>query len=438
MRRAYYESSVPAFLSANETRILGELTLHHQFVLEDLQKNAWREQIRLLKSHLSGLDRGSILFEYTIPRMGKRVDVVLLLQGLVFVIEFKVGETEYTFAASDQALDYSLDLKNFHEQTHERMIFPVVVATNADERELKIDLSADSVCSPLYANQNNLRGIIDQICSDYEDTELRLEEWSQSIYKPTPTIIEAAQALYNGHSVTEISRSDSGAINLSRTSHAISDIIDASKRNNSKSICFVTGVPGSGKTLAGLDLANKRHSVDEGEHAVFLSGNGPLVKVLQEALARNEVSEKKGSEKEVSKKLALSHTRAFIQNIHPTLVATVYDWESNALRFTVFQEQTATDLSAAKDHCRVTINAMREIFWFDESGERTAKTSHLGHLFGQEGYTERDVPNGLEAELENITWLGASVSTKGSGRVFCDGRLTGSNIRMKEYPPSNP
>ncbi|MHC5143354.1 MAG: DUF2075 domain-containing protein, partial [Planctomycetota bacterium] len=142
------------------------------------------------------------------------------------------------------------------------------------------------------------------------------DAWQQSIYKPTPTIIEAAQALYKGHSVQEISRSDGSAINLSRTSDAIAKIIDDSKLHNRKSICFITGVPGAGKTLAGLNIANERHNVDEDEHAVFLSGNGPLVQVLQEALARNEVQDKKGTSEEITKNEALRHTKVFIQNIH--------------------------------------------------------------------------------------------------------------------------
>jgi DUF2075 family protein len=163
-------------------------------------------------------------------------------------------------------------------------------------------------------------------------------KWETSIYKPTPTIIEAAQALYKGHSVEEISRSDSDVINLTATSNAISRIIDDSKRNNHKSICFITGVPGSGKTLAGLNIANERHNIDEGEHAVFLSGNGPLVEVLQEALARNEVSEKKGTAEQITKNASLRETRAFIQNIHHFRDYYLQTNEAPVERVTVFDE----------------------------------------------------------------------------------------------------
>ena len=171
------------------------------------------------------------------------------------------------------------------------------------------------VFSPLKANKHNLLDVILLVPTE-TNTNIDPSEWEESIYKPTPTIIEAAQALYKGHSVKEISRADSDTINLSKTSDAIAKIIDDSKLNNDKSICFITGVPGAGKTLAGLNIANERHNIDEGEHAVFLSGNGPLVLILQEALARNEVSEKKGTPDAITKSKALSKTKAFIQNIH--------------------------------------------------------------------------------------------------------------------------
>ncbi len=298
-----------------ESSILGTLATHYEFALEDLQKNSWISQIRILKKCFSALESGYILFEYSIPRMGKRVDVVLLLNDTVFVIEFKVGASQYEKYAIDQTLDYSLDLKNFHEQSHNKKIVPIVVATEAPEFNNTLDQFEDSVFSPLRANKHHLLDII-HLVPFKSNNDINPAEWEESIYKPTPTIIEAAQALYKGHSVKEISRADSDTINLSKTSDAIAKIIDDSKLNNRKSICFITGVPGAGKTLTGLNIANERHNINEGEHAVFLSGNGPLVLVLQEALARNEVSEKKGTSEELSKKAALRRTKAFIQNIH--------------------------------------------------------------------------------------------------------------------------
>ncbi|MHC4233006.1 MAG: DUF2075 domain-containing protein, partial [Planctomycetota bacterium] len=254
--------------------------------------------------------------EYSIPRMGKRVDNILLIDGIVFVLEFKVGEESYPLYALDQALDYALDLKNFHEQSHTKKIIPILISTHAIEHINVLQPFEDSVFEPLRANKKNLMRILKWASAEHKDGQMDADAWQQSIYKPTPTIIEAAQALYKGHSVQEISRSDGGAINLSKTSDAIAKIIDDSKLHNRKSICFITGVPGAGKTLAGLNIANERHNVDEDEHAVFLSGNGPLVQVLQEALARNEVQDKKGTSEEITKNEALRHTKVFIQNIH--------------------------------------------------------------------------------------------------------------------------
>jgi hypothetical protein len=317
MSRAYYSATIDKFQNDREDSILGELTRHHQFALEDLQRNAWVSQIRILKKALIDLPDSYLAFEYAIPRMGKRVDIVVLYHGVVFALEFKVGEKNYLNSAIEQSLDYAIDLKNFHEQSHNRAIVPIVVATKAPDYNPVLESYPDRVFHPTRSNQYNFASHINLIARDInEEQPLDPVEWIESIYKPTPTIIEAAQALYKGHNVKEISRSDSGAINLGATSETIAEIINSSKRKNRKSICFITGVPGAGKTLAGLNIANERHNVDEGEHAVFLSGNGPLVEVLQEALARNEVSEKKGTTQKIKKNQALTKTMAFIQNIH--------------------------------------------------------------------------------------------------------------------------
>lgn len=317
MTRAYYSATLEKFQNDKDDLILGELTRHHQFALEDLQRNAWLSQIQILKKSLNELPGCYLAFEYSIPRMGKRVDIIILFRGIIFALEFKVGEKAYPNSAIEQSLDYAVDLKNFHEQSHSRAIVPIVVATEAVDCDPVIEAYPDRVFIPIRSNQNNFVSHIKLISAKInEHQSIDPIEWIESIYKPTPTIIEAAQALYKGHSVKEISRSDSGTINLGSTSNAIAEIIDSSKQNSRKSICFITGVPGAGKTLAGLNIANERHSIDKGEHAVFLSGNGPLVEVLQEALARNEFAEKKGTLQQVKKSEALTKTKAFIQNIH--------------------------------------------------------------------------------------------------------------------------
>jgi hypothetical protein len=219
----------------------------------------------------------------------KRADVVLIIAGVIFVLEFKVGSQQFDAAASDQVVDYALDLKNFHAGSHARQIVPVVLATMAMNTGFALVWGNDAVALPIRTNGSALGDLIRLIVSQIpKQLELDGEHWSRAGYKPTPTIIEAAQALYQGHRVENITRSDAGAKNLSQTAACLAEIIEDAKANRRKSICFVTGVPGAGKTLAGLNLVTLRTKAHEEEHAVFLSGNGPLVEVLREALARDE------------------------------------------------------------------------------------------------------------------------------------------------------
>lgn len=316
MLRSYYHNIIQNFTSTSSEEIFGVLTQAHQFALEERQKNAWLKQIQILKNSFAEFEEGHLFFEFSIPRMGKRVDNILIIKNLIFVIEFKVGEKEYSSYAKTQTIDYCLDLLNFHAESYNRKVIPVLVATQADEKEIDwsevINLEEVVCC-----NELNLKETIEQIIQQYAGLErIDAMSWLNSIYKPTPTIIEAAQALYQGHQVEEISRSDAGAINLELTSKKIESIIEKSKQNNQKAICFLTGVPGAGKTLAGLNIANQRLKVDESEHSVFLSGNGPLVDVLREALTRNTVEIGKSVAKNIKRSEAERGAKTFIQNIH--------------------------------------------------------------------------------------------------------------------------
>ena len=315
MTRSYYSNTISDFLKDDETRILGQLSLHHNHALEDLQKNAWVKQITILKDTLQSVDNGQIYFEFSIPRMGKRVDNVLIINDLIFVLEFKVGDNQYQKHSIEQVVDYCLDLQNFHEGSHNEKLIPVLISTKAEQIE-NVFKSEANLFEPLKANQQNLSAVINKTLLQSNRKQINATDWENSIYKPTPTIIEAAQALYKGHNVKEISRHDAGAINLSKTTDCINNIIETAKRENKKSICFLTGVPGAGKTLAGLNIANERMKADEDEHAVFLSGNGPLVDVLREALTRDEVATSKENGEPLTKKVAAIKANAFIQNIH--------------------------------------------------------------------------------------------------------------------------
>ncbi|UCM99220.1 DUF2075 domain-containing protein [Sulfurimonas sp. SWIR-19] len=356
MQRSYYSNHLGEFIQEDTNKILGNLARHHNHALEDLQKNAWIKQIELLKKIFYKYTNGYIFFEFSIPRMGKRVDNIIILDDSIFVVEFKVGSSTYDNNAIEQVIDYSQDLKNFHEGSHIHKLFPILIATEANSRENIIEPLQDNLYKPLLVNKNSILNVIERCLSLGKEYDLCPLTWESSRYKPTPTIVEAAQVLYKGHNVKEISRSDSGAINLSITTDKINQIITNAKKMHKKSICFITGVPGAGKTLAGLNIANERMNIDENEHAVFLSGNGPLVDVLREALTRDEVKNAKEQGQKLTKKEAAIKTHAFIQNIHhfrddslisdkaPIEKAVVFDEAQRAWN----QEQTSSFMKRKK------------------------------------------------------------------------------------------
>jgi len=318
MNRAYYSSSISEFCRSSSYEILGKLSDNSEFADEQTQKSSWKEEIRILQEVLKPHD-GSIYFEYSIPRMGRRIDVLLIIRSVIFILEFKVGEKSYPAYALDQVMDYALDLKNFHETSHDKVIAPILVATFAQHADQVAVMTPhdDQILFPIRTNEAQLGDTLASVLSLWgDDAPIQTEVWERGRYHPTPTIIEAAMALYNNHSVQEITRSDAGAINLTLTSDAISEIIHRSKEKSEKAICFVTGVPGAGKTLVGLDIATKHIDKENELYSVFLSGNGPLVAVLQEALARDRVH--RSSEKGITLKLgeARSEVKAFIQNVH--------------------------------------------------------------------------------------------------------------------------
>lgn len=318
MKRSYYADEISRFLKEDPDRILGLLVQSNEFALESNQKDAWNYQIANLQENLRFIE-GKIYFEYAIPRMGKRVDVVLLIQSVVFVLEYKVGETHYPSHALDQVTDYALDLKNFHETSHDQYIVPMLIASNGAEivEEIPIKIYKDKLLCPLCSNGKCLNSLIRKILESLGALPAVTPlEWEEGSYRPTPTIIEAAMALYGGHSVAEISRSDASGEELHRTTRTISELIARAKAESFKAICFVTGVPGAGKTLIGLNVATQHFDKKNDMYSVFLSGNGPLVKVLQEALARDKVAREKLQGKKYKKRDAYSEVKMFVQNVH--------------------------------------------------------------------------------------------------------------------------
>jgi hypothetical protein len=317
MTRAYYAATIECFVNSSNEEILGRLTLKNDFALIQTQRDAWITQIEILRVTLLPYG-GSVYFEYSIPRMGRRIDVVAVIKSVIFVMEFKVGEAEFTAHAIDQVFDYALDLKNFHEASHAQFIAPVLIATKAINAIPLIVTTPqnDHLLFPIKTDVKQLGDVIELTLKFVDGVDVDVTAWEQGRYCPTPTIIEAAMALYNNHSVTEITRSDAGATNLSLTSSAVSKIISESKTYSRKSICLVTGVPGAGKTLVGLDVATQHINADDQLYSVYLSGNGPLVKILCEALARDRVRRAAEMGKKERIGVARSDVKAFIQNVH--------------------------------------------------------------------------------------------------------------------------
>jgi hypothetical protein len=317
MSRSYYHSSIPEFQSGDPTQILGVLTENNQFELVEGQRLAWSTEIRLLKDVLKG-HTGTVYFEYSIPRMGRRIDVVLLIRNVIFALEFKVGEDKYTADANDQVFDYALDLKNFHETSGAPALAPILIATDAPDVNDQPTLTPhdDNLFFPIRANASTLRKVIDRVLGVAVGPLIEATAWEEGRYRPTPTIVEAAMALYNGHSVKDLSRSDAGAINLTVTSESINEIIRYSREKGQKSIVFVTGVPGAGKTLVGLNTATAHFDKESELYSVFLSGNGPLVAILREALTRDRVRFERARGKKVTKGSVLSEVKVFVQNVH--------------------------------------------------------------------------------------------------------------------------
>jgi hypothetical protein len=316
-QRAYYSATLTEFCAADPDVIFGRLARQNDFDLIATQRDAWLEQARILQVALSRY-AGSIYLEFTIPRMGRRVDAIIIIGSVIFVLEFKVGEKDFRAQDIDQVADYALDLQNFHEGSHGRYIAPVLVCTHASDAQQRLPetKSDDGLFAVARTNATGVTATIGRILHLAAGPPIAIEEWESSRYKPTPTIIEATLALYRGHSVTDISRSDAGASNLSVTAKTVARILEATKARREKAICFITGVPGAGKTLVGLDAATKHISREDELYSVFLSGNGPLVAILQEALARDKMRQSRLRGTKIRKGSALSEVRAFIQNVH--------------------------------------------------------------------------------------------------------------------------
>ena len=392
MERFYYGKTIAEFLAEEPEAIFGALSQAESFDTARDQKNAWNEEIGLLQSILQGYN-GDVFFEYSIPRLGKRVDVILLINGVVLCLEFKAGAERFETADKEQVWDYALDLKNFHEPSRDLFVAPVLVATDAPDEpfELVTCNYDDKVYAPLQANASTLKEAIVKVVDATPKANVEGMNWARGRYSPTPTIIQAASALYAKHNVESITRCDAGE-NLKVTTDFILGIIDHAKANNEKCICFVTGVPGAGKTLVGLNVAMKQF--EKKEPAVYLSGNKPLVDVLTEALARDKVKQEREAGNQYTLTTARREVKSFIQIIH--------HYRDNALaklKMPIRDDKLEIDEAKAKKHEEDGYSEVEHVAIFDEA-QRLWDQPHLSAWLAR----KKGVQNFPMSESEFLIW----------------------------------
>lgn len=219
MNRCLYNSSFKDFINADENLIFGILCEGYHGEALTTTRNAWRAEISIMKDILRNFDDGEIIFEYDIPRLGKRIDVVLLLNGIIFCLEFKVGESKILEANIDQVLDYALDLKNFHKFSQDQIIVPVLIATNyhRSTKDIQMSVYDDRVVNPIVTRTAGIYAVLSEALRAFPNEPPINPNWIISPYAPTPTIIEAAKTLYENHSVENITRHEADKVSTDQT-----------------------------------------------------------------------------------------------------------------------------------------------------------------------------------------------------------------------------
>ncbi len=322
---AYYFDTLKQHNEEPLSSIVGAISISYSKEHLDQKQQqtiTWEDTVSIFKdfyakslNKIIHLPEWKILYEYKIPRRAKKIDVVLLSKNLIFVIEVKNKQKQYSITDKRQLEDYCLDLRDFHFQSKDKVIIPILLCTDAADFENDITINDDFVQEILLANRHSLANIISTATSKFSNigSQISVDKWNKSSYFPTPTIIEAAQTLYANQTVNEITRNHAGLKNLTKTTNAIISAIKDAQTSNHKIICFITGVPGAGKTLAGLNIVHNQdfQTSNNKELGVFLSGNSPLVKVLSEALARDLFQREK-----ILKPEAQRRVKTFIHNVH--------------------------------------------------------------------------------------------------------------------------
>ncbi len=318
--------SLSGFVIADDSQLLGELTDSVSSTgvqsTRTTQIETWKLQIALLKRCAQELmERHEsarcwhLILEYELPRRQKRPDAVLLADDVILVVEFKVGATVHDASSRWQVEDYCLNLRDFHGGSAGHTIVPVLCSTAAPS-VVGSPLVSRSHVSPIrFANAEDLSSVLLAAFKGLHvpgGSPIDANAWVDAPYRPTLSVIEAAERLYENHDVREISHSY--ASNLDATTDMLAEVIREARAQNRRYVCFVTGVPGAGKTLTGLNVVHDPSlRAEGGPSGIFLSGNGPLVKVVREALVLSQ--QRSGRRRQDS----AHEVSTFIQNVHQFL-----------------------------------------------------------------------------------------------------------------------
>lgn len=388
MRGSYYSASIEVFLNTPIDEIIGKLNLANtQFASQyTITTTSWNSSIELLKNsflelvnHNSKASKWHLFLEYEIPRLQSRIDTVILADDLIFVVEFKYDRKKYELGDLRQVEDYALDLHDFHKESRSKTIVPILFAPLA--KSIVNNFSEETpqlVKDCIYANAVNLSEILNNAYTAYHNDlneSIDYKKWEESVYSPTPTIIQAATSLFAGQDVKEIS--NYGADNLAKTSTYLIQAINNAKQHNKKIICFVTGVPGAGKTLVGLDVVHEKDAFGGTDtNTAYFSGNVPLINVLKESLARDHYKRQQQLYKKglISEKPAKGDSerkvKSKIQNLHQFIKYSIRRKTAPVERIVVFDEaQRCWDAKQFSNKAKQNRNREATPFDIEEKSE---------------------------------------------------------------------
>ncbi len=291
---AWWSGSVAEFAASDEATLLGVLAnaaMARFRASEPAQLRAWSRQIAILRDMVRAIPHPAgcrLLIEFEIPRLRGRIDAVLLSPCGIFVLEFKVDATGFNQADRDQAEDYAADLRDFHAGSRRYPILPILIATDAVSSRQTLPLAMPGVAPVMQANAKALPGLVHDLALLLPTPPCLLDvgAWEHAPYRPVPNVIDAACLLFNQHGVADIVSARADTMNLTRTTDRIGALMEQARARSQRMILFVTGIPGAGKTLCGLNVV---FGVKAETGSAFLTGNPTLVHVLREALVRDAV-----------------------------------------------------------------------------------------------------------------------------------------------------